>query len=375
MLKREISSKIEKHLKENKILLLLGPKGNQRTKLILNSIENQSAVFIYNLKDKKIKLEIEKFTSKNFPLFFEDKKYIVLQEMQVLSNLPELIEFVLFESKNLNLIGICSFLPYLDQDLLFALEQQNLILMSHSLSFQELVNNLGLSNVEKSIDDRLIYGNFETVIKNKEIAVDFLNSQIHSIINEQISVNDRINKKDNLLKMLQFISFSIGEHLSYNEIGEKCGLDNETVERYIDLLEKSFVLIKIPVFFNEHKYELKKAHCFYFYDNGIRNALINNFNPLDLRMDAKILWKNWLIVEKLKQENLALNSTNFYFWKTHTNQQIDLIIKNENNTFLAFQFQWNKKEKCKIPKSFSLYYPKIKTKIINKSTYWTFLIK
>jgi uncharacterized protein len=373
MLKRTIEPLVQKHLQENKLLVLVGPKGNQRTELILK-LSDEANCYVIDVTKTKTRKEIESSSFETLIEKMAGKKHLVIHEGQLLENLQALIEFVLFERDDVSLSCSCSFLPYLQAELIEALEIQGLILTHHSPTFQELAASYGLPQLEKTIDERLIFGNMEEVIQHPESAVTYLNQQLTSILETQISTQDRINKKDKLLKLLQYISFNIGEHLSYNEIGDKCGLDNETVERYIDLLEKSFVLVKIPVFYNEQKYELKKAHCFYFYDTGIRNACINNFNSLDMRFDANQLWKNWLIVEKIKNEVQTTEASQFYFWKTHTRQQVDFMQLN-STIQKAFQFQWNKKEKCKFPTSFVTYYPTIKTSVINKSTYWSFLVK
>jgi len=239
--------------------------------------------------NSKVRKELEEQNVEDLLERLASKKHLVIHEAQLVENLQALIEFVLFERDDLNLSCSCSFLPYLQAELLEALALQGLIMTFHSPTFQELATSYGIPQLEKSLEERLIFGNMEEVMEQPELAINYLNEQVTAILETQISKQDRINKKEHLLKLLQYISFNIGEHLSYNEIGEKCNLDNETVERYVDLLEKSFVLVKLPVFYNEHKYELKKAHCFYFYDTGIRNACINIFNDVDFEMDSNKL--------------------------------------------------------------------------------------
>jgi hypothetical protein len=174
--------------------------------------------------------------------------------------------------------------------------------------------------------------------------------------------------------MLQFISFSLGEPLSYLAIGEYAGLDNETVERYVELLERAYVLISVPSFYNDNKYELKKTHTFYFLDNGVRNALIRNFNNIDLRIDLDKLWKNWLIAEKIKWNSYLKSPIKYYFWRTHTKQQID-FIEIQDGKIAAYKTLWDKRKKPKFPLSFSTYYPEASLHALNRSTYWGFLSK
>jgi uncharacterized protein len=375
MFKQSVSELISKQLKESKLLVVQGPKSSNRTQTIINSLPINASYLVFNVENKKVKKEIEILTDINIQSYFDESGFIILKEPQNLKNLPFIMDWFLNTELELNMILICSFLPILENELIEALKHNNLILTCHTPSFHEIASNIGLPNLEKNIEERLIYGNYLDVIEKPENAIDFLKLKVEKIISDQINSSDRINKKENLLKLLQYISFHIGEHLTYNEIGVKCGLDNETVERYIKLLSQSFVLIQLPVFFNDQKYELKKAFTYYFYDNGIRNSFINNFNPIDLRIDANELWKNWLISEKLKNEVEFSNSSKYYFWITHTKQTVDLIQITPSAEHKAFQFQYNKKDKIKIPKSFSSTYPNIKTTIVNRSTYWTFLKK
>jgi hypothetical protein len=197
---------------------------------------------------------------------------------------------------------------------------------------------------------------------------------VQEVIFTNLGVTDRINKGDKLMRMLQIIAFNIGEPVSYNEIGEKCGLDNETVERYVDLLERSFLLIRIPSYYNGHRYELKKSHVIYFLDNGIRNVLISNFNPVFLRNDIDQLWRNWLISERIKWNRLNNRTAEYKFWRTHTRQTMDFIELSEGKAS-AYKTSWEKKKKMKFPALFTTAYPDVATLTLNRSTYWGFLTK
>jgi predicted AAA+ superfamily ATPase len=146
------------------------------------------------------------------------------------------------------------------------------------------------------------------------------------------------------------------------------------VERYIDLLEKAFILKKIPSYFNYHRYELKKTHIVYFMDNGFRNAIIKNFHPLDLRNDVDALWKNWLIAERIKWNDFNANTSNYYFWRTHTRLQMD-FIEEKAGQIMAYKSIWDKRGKPKFPLSFKKYYPEAGQFALNRSTYWGFLSK
>ena len=242
------------------------------------------------------------------------------------------------------------------------------------ITFYELSQKSTLPEEEKMVEQRLIYGNYPEVTEDLEHAEVTLREMVQEVIFTNLGVTDRINKGDKLLRMLQFIAFNIGEPVSYHEIGEKCGLDNETVERYIELLERSFILIRLQTLYNGNRYELKKTHVIYFVDNGIRNVLIRNFNPVFLRNDVDQLWKNWLISERIKWNKLNGKAVDYRFWRTHTRQMMDFIeLTPERKS--AYKTAWEKKKKLKFPASFVEAYPTISTHVLNRTTYWGFLTK
>ena len=166
----------------------------------------------------------------------------------------------------------------------------------------------------------------------------------------------------------------MGNLISYNDIALRCDLDNETVQRYVLLFEKAFILKRIPSYYSGKKYEMKKGVSVYFVDNGIRNALINNFNSMDWRNDATALWRNWLMIEKMKWNASIGRKAEYYTWQSHTKQRVDMIEK-VGDQILAYQTSWTKKKKPKFPAGFLKNYPEAATFTLNRSTYWSFLTK
>lgn len=374
MLERESVKKIKSKLESNKIILILGSPENINDINLWNEFSTDNEIKLLDCSDKKVKKVIQSTAQNEIKLLFEDKKNIILKEAQNLDNLQQLIEAVLIHNLDINLICLCSFKPILDELLTEVLESQELIIKIASPSFKEIAKHFGLIQIEKNLEERLIFGNSEHVFGNKEKAIHFLEESVQKIIKTSLNAKERINKTESLRLLLQNIALNIGQHISYNELGIKSNLDNETVERYIDLLHEAQILIKLPAYNTNQKYELKKTHCIYFYDNGIRNAVIKNFNALEFRNDKDELWKNWFIAEKIKKQADFHSTSKFYCWVTHTKQKVDLI-EVKSTQVNAFQMKWNKKEKNKFPKSFSDYYPTVKLNEINRSTYWSFLAK
>lgn len=358
-------------VRNNRVLLVSGPRKTGKTTLIETALS--MAGFTYtsiDCTDRSLKGTI----LDSGKLDGVEEKAIILDEAQYLEDLQELIDRVLNFEISYRIIVCCSFVPSIHDELYEALKASGLEIKVYAPSFYEAADHFGLVEEEKLREDRLIYGNYPTVLTDLPMAEVTLREIILDVVETHLGVNDRINKKDKLMRMLQILAFEIGDTVSYHDIGERCGLDNETVERYIDLLVKADVLLRLPSFSNEHRYELKKSHCIYFIDNGIRNVLISNFNPTFLRNDMDQLWKNYLISERYKWIRMNGLEKELYFWKTHTKQFMDLVeLGGEKGK--AYKIDWEKRKKIKIPKYFTELYPEIKTSVLNKSTYWPFLTR
>jgi len=363
--KLELTQKI----KENKLVLIQGPRRVGKKTLVKEVLEESNVNYsFFNCKEKETKKTIE-----NETLFAKlESDFIVLYDAQYLVNFESIVESILMGEIRQTTILICSYIPSMNPELREAIQQSELELNFFAPSFYESAQHFGLPNEDKLLEERLIYGSYPEVLSDLEFAEVKLREIIDEAIFTTFRAGERINKADKLIRMLQLLAFNIGETISYNDIAERCGLDNETVERYIDLLEDAFVLIRLKSYENGHRYELKKANMVYFADNGIRNVLISNFNPTFLRNDMNQLWRNYLVAERVKWMRMNRLDHNVYFWKTHTKQQIDFLEVKETG-MVGYKTDWEKRKKVKFPNSFDEAYPEAKTSPLNRSTYWKFL--
>jgi predicted AAA+ superfamily ATPase len=375
MIPRIIADKLAVSLKEQKVVLISGPrKCGKRTLIqsVLDPISERQAWF--TMSDKKLRETLQRTTADNITLLMGNAEYIVIEEAQYLENLQEIIEMVLSGVLSSTLVLSCSFRPDMDEVLVEAMKQQHLEYRLYPLSFYEIAKHLSLPEVENNLQHRIIYGAYPEIVAAPHVAEERLVQMLEEVIFTDLGVTDRINKEDKLIKMLQQLAFNISVPVSYNEIGEKSGLDNETVERYTDLLVEAGLLVRLPSFFNGHRYELKKTHLIYFMDNGIRNALIRNFNPPELRNDMEALWKNLVITERIKWNRMHGREPHYCFWSTHTKQSMDFLeIYGEEKH--AYRISWDKKKKIRYPRQFCESYPYIALHALNRSTYWGFLTK
>jgi len=273
------------------------------------------------------------------------------------------------------LVLTTAFKPGMNEELKEAIKWEGLSFYFAPKTYYENTMANGMVYEEKNLENRLVFGNMfskfeqDTAYYSNQLAL-----KIDQILNHQLGAFERINKKKPLQRLLQLLALKIGESVSYNELAEMIELDNETVERYISLFQSAHLLIVLPTLFNDKRYEVKKQHVVYFIDNGIRNALVGNFSVFEDRFDKEVLWKNWLIAERYKWNKTNQKTPEFYFWKSHTRQFIDLIEVEEKEIF-AMRCSWNKKKKVKEPPLFSAYYPNVIFKSVNRSTYLGYLTK
>ena len=374
MQKRIYDEILTEKLKNNRIILVKGPKSSQKSTYLCELIAQSSTYTLFDGEDKKTRTALSTLSVKTIQEMIGENRYVLFKEAQNFDRLQEFVELFLFSGNfDQTLVLSCSFDPLLMDDLVNALHIDDAVFTIFPPLFQELANEIGVVKFDQQLTRYLIFGSYPQVL-GAEQPQTVLEEVLEQTIFTHLNPEERINKSEKLMKMLQFMAFKLGEPLSYNEIGEYAGLDNETVERYIDLLVRSFVLLSLPSYCNDHKYELKKTHTFYFTDNGIRNALIKNFNEIDLRIDVDILWRNWLIAEKMKWDAFIKKDVQYFFWRTHTKQQMDFIEIIDGNIF-AYKSLWDKKKRPKFPKSFTTYYPTAGTYALNRSTYWGFLSK
>ncbi len=202
--------------------------------------------------------------------------------------------------------------------------------------------------------------------------IELLSLLSESYLYKDLFALEQIKKPVILEKLVRALALQIGSEVSYNELGQLIGADKQTVERYIDLLEKAFIVFRLQSLSRNLRNEIKKSRKIYFFDNGIRNAVIKNFNPLSFRQDVGALWENFMIAERRKVNHYHGRQVNTYFWRTHAQQEID-YIEEYGGKLYAFEFKWNPTRKMKFPKTFLNAYPEAQTSVVTRNNFMDFL--
>jgi predicted AAA+ superfamily ATPase len=226
-----------------------------------------------------------------------------------------------------------------------------------------------------SLESRLIYGSFPEIIlqDDNRMRKHYLLELCNAYLFKDILELEGIRHSDKLSRLLQLLIFQIGKEVSLNELGTQLGISKNTVNRYLDLLEKVFIIYQRNGFSRNLRKEITKNHRYYFYDNGICNALINNFNPLSMRMDTGALWENYITTERLKRNIYLLQNTPSYFWRTYDKKEIDLVEEREGRLH-GFEIKWKPKRSIKPPSNWKTTYPQATFEVIHKDNYLPFIV-
>jgi predicted AAA+ superfamily ATPase len=375
MIRRSAFDTLLSAITENKLVLVSGCRQVGKTTLIRSAMDQLGlrALFIDAANQQQSEI-LDENQRESLVVSLSGYSHLVIQHCEHARTLQAIIEHVLDESLPCQLVLSCSFQPLIDDLLKDVIAFHNLEIVLNPLSFHEMSKHFSLPEMEKNLEKLLVYGQFPIVVAHPDQAEARLAELTEQLIASQFGVSHRVNKSEKLLHLLRVLAFNIGEPISYHEIGQQTDLDNETVERYIDLLERSRIIIRLRSFSTGARYEMRKSHVFYFWDNGVRNAMIQQFQPLYMRNDQLVLWRNWLIAERIKWNVANARNVEVYFWRTHTRQMIDYLEINEKG-MVAYKTLWDKKRNVKMPPLFRQYYPGASAHTINRSTYWSFLTK
>jgi uncharacterized protein len=372
MITRTLKETISKHAKDNKAIIVLGARQTGKTTLLKNIASGLTDVLWLNADEPDIQALFENATSTRLKAYFANYSYIFIDEAQRIKNIGIKLKLITDQlpDKKLFVSGSSAFelANQINEPLTGRKWEYHLF----PISFQELSDHFGLLEETRMLPHRLVYGCYPEVVTNVGKEKEMLKQISDSYLYKDILQWNGLKKPEKLLKLLQALALQVGNEVSYNELGKLVDLDNGTVEKYIQLLEKTYVIFRLTAFSRNLRKELKKGRKIYFYDNGIRNALIANLNAIELRTDIGALWENFIISERLKFTSYRQIWANRYFWRTQDQQEIDYIEERDGKIY-AFEFKWNKNSKARFSKSFLEAYPNNETQIITPENYFDFI--
>ncbi len=373
MIQRKIQSEIEKKLFRGKIIILTGARQVGKTTLIkniANQFENNSIYL--NCDEADVRIQLTEATSTILKNIVGGKKLILIDEAQRVKNIGLTLKLFADELPEKQVIATGSSALELSNEVNEPLTGRKYEFQLYPFSFSELKENFGYLDVNRLLEERIIFGMYPEIVLKSDEKKSLLKNLASSYLFKDILNYQGIRKPEILEKLLTALALQIGSQVSYNELSNMLKINKDTITKYIDLLEKAYVIFRLPPFSRNLRSELSKMRKIYFYDTGIRNALISNFNLLEIRQDTGALWENFLISERIKNNSLNDSDIRTYFWRTQQQQEIDFIEEYDERIF-AYEFKWNPNSRKIIPKTFANNYPSAKTQIIDKENFNDFL--
>lgn len=372
MIKRLLDSSINQRLGKGKVILVLGPRQVGKTTLLNDITERRGNCLFLNGDDPIVKQQLEGANTQTLKQIIAGYTLIFVDEAQRIKNIGLTLKLILDQFKHVQLLVSGSSALELANEVNEPLTGRKWEYQMYPISWQELLQHLGYLDTHKQLEQRLIYGMYPEVITQQGNERETLQQLAGSYLYKDLLSLEGIRKPELLERLLRALALQLGNEVSYNELANTLQVDKKTIETYIQLLEKAFVIFRLQPFSRNLRNEITSSRKIYFYDNGIRNAIIANFNPLELRQDVGELWENFLISERMKFLSYSNKWSNRYFWRTHAQQEIDYIEEHDGNIF-AYEFKWSKKVKAKFPKTFLATYPKAKTTLITQANFEVFI--
>jgi len=374
MIQRLIYNQLVANLSNPKILLLYGPRQVGKTTVLKRlSKETDKRILWWNGDEPDIRADLKQATSSFLKNQLTKYDVLIIDEAQRIENIGLTLKLIHENIPEIKVIASGSSSFDLANKINEPLTGRKQEFQLFPISALELVNQDGEREFNRLLKTRLIFGSYPEVIMNPGKEREIILSLADSYLYKDILTWENIQKPAKLEKLIQALAFQLGSEVSINELSQLTALDNHTVERYIQLLEKSFVIFQLHAFSRNLRNELKKSRKIYFYDNGIRNAVINQFAPFDLRQDIGALWENYLISERMKKMSYNREYVKNYFWRTFAGQEID-FIEEVDGKISAFEFKWNPKAKPKFSKSFTNEYSPEVTQVVNSENYTDFIL-
>lgn len=374
MIQRTLHDTLVKRMDYKKAIVLLGPRQVGKTTLIKQIAKDAAADYLYiNGDDPAMQLLWSNPTQQLLMQLITGQKVIVIDEAQRFSNIGVTAKMIVDAGLNVQLFlsgsSALEIANTINEPLTGRKWEYNLL----PFSWKELCNEYGLAKMLPRLPQLLVTGCYPEVIMEPGNAKEILTNVAGSYLYKDILDLSGIRKPELIVKLLQALAWQVGQEVSLNELSNTLGADKNTIGHYIDLLEKSFVVFRLNPLARNLRNEISTSRKIYFYDNGIRNTLINNYAPIEARDDIGSLWENFIMSERIKFLKYKPFYGASYFWRNKAKAEVDYVEETDGQ-FFAFEFKWNPAAKSKFPEAFLNAYNPMEKKIIHRDNFWEWLM-
>ncbi len=373
MIERKLDKIIKKQLFKGKVIVIVGPRQVGKTTLLGELVrKSDKRVLALNCDEPEVQTMLTNTNVAKLRAIIGNNELLVIDEAQKVDNIGLTLKLIVDNIKSVQVVASGSSAFELRNRLNEPLTGRKFEYQMFPISSSEIIDTFGLMEERRTLENRLVYGSYPDIVMHPEEARQYLTDLAQSYLYKDTLSLDSIRKPQLLDKLLQALAFQIGSEVSTNELARTLQTDGKTIDKYIDLLEKCYVVFRLGGLSRNLRTELKRAKKIYFYDNGVRNAIIQQFAPVNLRDDIGALWENFFIAERMKRNHYSGYYCNRYFWRTTLQQEIDLIEESDG-AMTAFEMKWNPTKKVLFSKSFTDAYNVKETVVITPDNYMEYL--
>ena len=363
MIDRILKETIEKHLFKGKAIILMGSRQTGKTSLLEQLFPKNDDTIWLNGDDIATQTLMENMSATRLQQLLGGKRLLIIDEAQRIKDIGLRMKLVTDQIKDVQLVATGSSSFELANRLNEPLTGRKWEYRMYPISFAEMAEHHGLLNELTLIPHRMVYGYYPEVVTSAGNEIEVLRQLTDSYLYRDLFVLDNVKKSDKLVLLLKALAYQIGSQISYSELASTVGIDAKTIEAYINVLEKAYIIFRLPSYSRNMRSELKHSKKIYFYDNGVRNALISGFAQIENRMDTGALWENFVVAERMKYNEYYSHWCNTYFWRTQEQKEID-YLEEYNGQLHAYEFKYNPKKQVAAPKSFIAAYPDAEYNVI-----------
>jgi len=373
MFDRILEKRILEVWADDKVIICIGARQVGKSTLITKICMEKGEFLFINGDDPEVHILLADAGEKRLLQLIGKHKIVFIDEAQRIKNIGLISKIIFDRIKNVKLILSGSSALEMANQLNEPLTGRKWEFHLWPISWKELEGKYGFLDASLQLEKRLIYGMYPEVILKSDQEQDILKQLASSYLYKDILNLQNIRKPEVLQNLLHALALQVGSEVNYNELAQLLRIDRKTVEEYIGLLEKTFIIFRLPALSRNERNEINNGKKIYFYDNGMRNAVLGDFRPLPLRQDYGSLWENFIISELRKKVDYDQITNRDYFWRTYQQQEIDYIIE-KNGQFYAYEIKWNPMRKVKFPVTFTKAYPDTETHIINRNNFMDYLL-
>ncbi|MFV0554418.1 MAG: ATP-binding protein [Mangrovibacterium sp.] len=353
-----------------KAIVLIGPRQVGKTTLVESLLAEQEYLLLDG-DDPQVRELLNMPNTEQIRSILGQYKYVFIDEAQRIEGIGLTMKIIIDRFKDVQLFTSGSSSFDLTQKINEPLTGRKWEYQLYPISWEEFENHQGYLKAEQQLEDRLRYGFYPDVLNHAGDEVDILRNLVESYLYKDILAYADIRKPEVLEKLVQALAHQVGSEVNYSELAQLINVDKNTISKYIDILQKGYVIFKLGSFSRNLRNEIKTNKKIYFYDNGVRNMIVGNFNPIEMRADKGALWENFLISERMKQLEYKQSLAQSYFWRTKQQQEVDFVEVNADK-ITGYEFKWNKKKTTSLPKTFVEAY-QAESRIIDRENFREFV--